>query len=668
MADDKLGKSIQNIEEQLQQQSRLLNYLLDRVEAESYAAQNDRIARRIDEAARRFEESYKPFDPEAYKHITPQDGLFSAGGKGLLAFAASLNPITALMYQGGGQIFNTARNIGNFAGNAFLSARNALGNGINAVSNLFHRNNESTALTTTNGTAVGMLENKEASLQSIDNLQIKEVTNLKVDNTAAAQLKIHQAMIWADQAVLITKNNMQGGNSEDVLAIEDKTAGSIETSNEPEPTSVKLTRILSQGFKGLSDSFTNATKVIKDSSGIILLSVLGIGALGAAIWALIELLKKFKNPLNPDGGGLLPNPNSDEVLRQASNTNTISSGMNLGSMNSNTIQQTLSQLWNGQVTGRMGTSNNAFWDYSDGAVNSATYQTTRGKRTPVILGFDGTVKEIKPMSNMQTPQFEITIERMTRSGFKNPFNKESNLVVFRGIIEPLVYKRMQVPKGYIIGFSEGAFTIVGKNEELVNNYMEDIAPLSDSAVDTTMETLNLRTSVFGDNTILDRLNNEQMAQTLESAKSADEAAHPIRTATADSMLKGAATGAGLGAFGGLVPALIGGVVGAGAGTVYGLTGSSAWVAQQNLSSGEGLGAIVDNFTKNGTIINNNAATLNNAQLDHRQPPPANPQASNNLSSANTGGTTISAPRFGLDDEKDILAACAQYTDNGMSPV
>ena len=113
---------------------------------------------------------------------------------------------------------------------------------------------------------------------------------------------------------------------------------------------------------------------------------------------------------------------------------------------------------------------------------------------------------------------------------------------------------------------------------------------------------------------------------------------------------------------------IGGVVGAGAGTVYGLTGSSAWVAQQNLSSGEGLGAIVDNFTKNGTIINNNATTLNNAQLDRRQPPPANPQASNNLSSANTGGTTISAPRFGLDDEKDILAACAQYTDNGMSPV
>lgn len=674
--DDKFNNFSENLIKRMDEQDNLLEYIIARlniqdqkelIKEQQEAYERNTYANRMS-FARRFEN---------YNRITEDDNLLTGAGKSAFAFLSQLNPITALIYQNAGLLGNTLSDVGKLAGNALLGAKNLFNKGQDALSGLFKsqqtnptNNDELEKLlpAVTGSTAVGFLRQKDNATQSIsglDNLHIDKVTNLKIDNTAAAQLKIHQAMIWADQAVIIPNNN-SADTPKNIRMIEDKTK--INERLLPPPSSEtkteKVTRQLSEGVSGLTDSLKKSTEAVKNLTVPLLWVGLGIGALVAAILGLKALID-IRNNNAPDKADQL----RDMSQKAQAGSDTVATGTNISSMNSGTISDVIQKLWNGKFNGKIGESNSAFWDYGNNAVNSVTYGTDRGKRTPVIIHFDGTIIGITPMSNMKTPQFEIAVERdnFFRGMASNTLigkmtNKDNgysnkNIVVFRGVIEPLVKINQHVPKGYVIGYSDGAVTLVGENTELLNDYLSDINEFTDNnyakAADITKSELDRKTSLFGSETMSDSINKAHTQMALDLAS--DAANYEDKAIDTES------------------PWWLSAIRKAdkwnntfhGDGMTTDITDTGSLINKFVGTPTGGAASITDNVSKNSVEVDNNANKIISSNVQNNSNGYSGEVPSYDKLSATAKNPEIGTIEFGLMDDNDIAMVCGQYSDVGL---
>lgn len=670
--DDKFNNFSENLIKRMDEQDNLLEYIIARLDIQD---QKELIREQREAYERNTYANRMSFAKrlENYNRITDDDNLLTGAGKSAFAFLAQLNPITALIYQNAGLLGNTLSDVSKLAGNALLGARNLFNKSKDTLGGFFKSqqvnptNNddlEKLLPAVTGSTAVGFLRQKDNAMQSIgslDNLHIDKVTNLKIDSTAAAQLKIHQAMIWADQAVIIPKGE-PANTVKNVGLIEDKTK--INERLLPPPSSEtkteRITRQLSEGVSGLNDSLKKSTEAIKNLTVPLLWVGLGVGALIAAILGL-KTLFDIRDKNKSDKADQL----RDMSQKAQAGSDTVATGTNISSMNSGTISDVIQKLWNGKFNGKIGESNSAFWDYSDGAVNSVTYGTERGKRTPVIVHFDGTVIAINPMTGLKEKSFEIAIERdnninalmATRGALGVNNNSAENIVVFRGIVEPLVKINQHISKGYIIGFSEGAVILIGKNEELLNNYIEDVKDFSQDnysqAIDITGDALDKKLIPFSNTTMLDSINKAHTQMALDLAS--DAANYEDRAIDTES------------------PWWLSAIRKAdkwnnafhGDGMTTDITNTSSLINKFIGNPTGGAASITDNVSKNSVEVDNNANRIISSNVQNNGNGYSGEVPSYDKLSATAKNPEIGTIEFGLMDDNDIAMVCGQYSDVGL---
>ena len=652
--------------------NRLEKFLVDteRRRQEQYKRElAEKEAQKILDAERRRKEQIEKAIEER-NQITKSDGVGSASLKSLLAFVAQMNPITALLYQNAGTIFKTAE----FFGDRFRDFASYLLNLKNLYFGRGHTFTQNAQQSTQHipatmgGTAVGFLQQRSNSVQSIgslDNLNIDKVTNLKIDNTAAAQLKIHQAMIWADQAVIIP-NNGPVNTLKNVGLIEDKTKINerLLPPSSSESKTEKITRQLSEGFSGLNDSLKKSTEAIKTLTIPLLWVGLGVGALIAAILGL-KTLFDIRDKNKSDKADQL----RDMSQKAQAGSDTFATGTNISSMNSGTISDVIQKLWNGKFNGKIGESNSAFWDYSDGAVNSVTYGTEQGKRTPVIVHFDGTVIAVNPMTGLKEETFEIAVERdnFFRGMASNTLigklsNKDNgysnkNIVVFRGVLEPQVKVNQHIPKGYVIGYSDGAVTLVGENAELLNDYLSDITDFTDNnyakAADITKSELDKKASLFGNETMLDSINKAHTQMALDLASDAanyEDKAIDTESPWWLSAIRKADKWDNLIHNGEMTTDI---------------TDTSSLINKFIGTPTGGAASITDNVSKNSVEADNNANRIISSNVQNNGNGYSGEVPSYDKLSATAKNPEIGTIEFGLMDDNDIAMVCGQYSDVGL---
>lgn len=674
--DDKFNNFSENLIKRMDEQDNLLEYIIARLDIQD---QKELIKEQREAYERSTYANRMSFAKrlENYNRITDDDNLLTGAGKSAFAFLAQLNPITALIYQNAGLLGNTLSDVSKLAGNALLGARNLFNKSKDTLGGFFKsqqvnptNNNDLEKLlpAVTGSTAVGFLRQKDNAMQSIgslDNLHIDKVTNLKIESTAAAQLKIHQAMIWADQAVIIPKGESTTAFKNAKL-IEDKTK--INERLLPPPSSEtkteKITRQLSEGFSGLNNSLKKSTEAIKNLTVPLLLVGLGVGALIAAILGLKALLD-IRDKNKPDRADQL----RDMSQKAQAGSDTFATGTNISSMNSGTISDVIQKLWNGKFNGKIGESNSAFWDYSDGAVNSVTYGTEQGKRTPVIVHFDGTVIAVNPMTGLKEETFEIAIERdnFFRGMASNTLigklsNKDNgysnkNIVVFRGVVEPQVKVNQHVPKGYVIGYSDGAVTLVGENAELLNDYLSDITDFTDNnyakAAEITKSELDKKASLFGNETMLDSINKAHTQMALDLASDAANYEDKAIDTESPWWLSAIRKADKWNNF-----------IHTGEMTTD-ITNTSSLINKFIGNPTGGAASITDNVSKNSVEADNNANRIISSNVQNNGNGYSGEVPSYDKLSATAKNPEIGTIEFGLMDDNDIAMVCGQYSDVGL---
>lgn len=669
MADinDKFEKFIKDASRKFDKQDALLNLIADKVDLQNRLTLAEITERKESKEEKKRREPGLEGFVKTRKEISDNDDLGVAGLKGLFALVAQLNPITALIYQHANVLLNTFRGLGNLAGglfrgvgNTFLAAKDLAGRGINSVSNLFGKSQESLdkALPAkTDGTAVGLLNNRQETTQNIDSFQADKVSSLNVANAAAVQLKIHQAMIWADQAVIIPKQTADTKSNSVAGLLENKT--SIKNSSpeipETESNAVKTSRTLSQGFAGLSESLKKNTEKLKELAGPAILIAAGIGLATAAILGLVAWLKNKGILSKPE------NPNEAEAIRKRAEENTLSQGMDFNGINTNTMSDYIGSQ-SGRLEGVIGRSDNGVATLTrktgagDFSVNvndlqSVSLRTTKNKLTPVVLTFDGECLGITPMTGLKDPMFEIAFFTEKTADY---IGNKDKLFFYRGIVNPNVVVGESYPKGYVIGFSKGAFTALSRNEKIIDGLEDDLKSFEDNNYQAVQDILKERRD--GDE--VNALNKQQTSMLKDNAKQQTELNHPIANAALKGMGTGAALGAGAGLALGGAPAIPLALAGGAAGGVTGALTAAYKVADYNISN------IVDNATKNGIQADNNTDEIRrtNAVLQNNSNNNGNEKTNSQIITPAGGGSKVNSVVFAPDDPNDILNISGPYTD------
>lgn len=689
-SDEKLEKFIKDTSRQLDSQSSILKYIATRIEIQDELADIDREERKKEKKENSDTNDKIDKFIDTYSKINDKDSLESATGKGLLALIAQLNPLTALLYQHAGLFLNTARNLFNFGerafnnvGNALLGAKDTAGRAVGTVTGWFKKdeNSEISGLPAKTG-AAALLETKNNSLEDIKglqvsnagNLNIDDVTNLKIDNTAAAQLKIHQAMIWADQAVVITKqeaDKKQGGVRalsgnvanylKNVSTVEDE-APVIE---ETESNAVKTTRALSQGLTGLNKSVQENTEKLKELSGPAVLVALGIGAVVAAIWALVNWLKKGpKLPELPKRKEIAETFRDIQQKNQAK-ADTITTGVGLAGMNSNSIQEYMQRVTTGDFEKLAALTNIGQTDYSNGRdVYRAAYRTTQGVRTPVQCPFDGMVVAFEPAPNLKGGnRFNIYIQKFSESPTDT---EQGRIVVFGNILDPLVSNNQNVSKGATIGFSDGAVTIDYEDPELLQNYIQETAKNRELTDDVTRKDLDTKINRITkegiqQTTVLDEANKENLRQAQSFASRADWAKNIAIDHEQPWWVQGARN---LDKWGhlfkgeGMVTDIQNGQD-----VLDKLMGTGKY-ASPNSASGAVSGNITDEATKNGIQSDSNTEQIRRLNNNINANNANSNNASQNVPQIINAGSNkeLNSVVFAPDEANDILNISGPYTD------
>lgn len=271
----------------------------------------------------------------------------------------------------------------------------------------------------------------------------------------------------------------------------------------------KSNEFLAKGLAGLGDTMKavkGVIDVIQSKQKIIVTGLLmGVAAIaGLAAWfqsgGLSNLLKSMTQ-----------NPGGDESKLQATfGTNAQFSGLT-GEEFKNTFTEKAN---NNQLTGVAETKANTVQKknllgikYTE--TNGYTYKT--GKMTPVLAPFDGIVQHVRLQTsgdkNNQQFKYQIVLAKVikgTNAASMSPmqaamypggamgqaYSGQSHAgaeVTFNHIIDPQVYMGQEVPKDYVLGFSDGSFTVDTKNNNEMNKIMKDYGTQINKAKESKFE-------------------------------------------------------------------------------------------------------------------------------------------------------------------------------------